>query len=99
MPSIPRSQIDAKEETQSRKVITAQKTLQVRVVIFTKSLKQMEDTLGMIEDDLLTVIKHYEKENTKGEIEVHPLPDHLCSFCGERWTNCKCGRPHKRPAV
>lgn len=92
------NQTEGNVEPQSLKVITGIKTLQVRVNIFAKSLKQMNDTLGMIEDDLLTVVKHYEKENTD-EIQVHPLPPNLCSHCGYPWGECKCGRPHKRPAV
>ena len=79
-------------------MITAERATNIKFKIFATSKDLMDDTYHKIQEDLVEVIRSYEKKND-GNLQVHLSADFYCGHCGHKWPDCTCGKPHKRPAV
>lgn len=86
------------EKHEDHKVITGEKRIGVLVGIHAKDARTFYEINEKIRNDFISVVKHYEKENTD-EIRVFLRDEPRCARCGNTYPQCTCGRPNRSPAV
>jgi hypothetical protein len=83
-------------------MITGEKAIVINVGIFTKNIKQLEETYATLRQDCIrAILDRQERIQKTGDkdIQIHLRQDSKCAYCGQPAPKCQCGRPTPRPLV